>query len=90
MLAIVGGHSFQDYRDYRERVLGSLEHNGLVLGEDVVLLGTVSDAELPEWFAAADGFAFPSMKEAGASSCSRPWRPVSRSSRPTSRSSTSS
>ncbi|GAB6984903.1 MSMEG_0565 family glycosyltransferase [Nocardioides pyridinolyticus] len=63
MLAIVGGHSFQDYRDYRERVLGSLEHNGLVLGEDVVLLGTVSDAELPEWFAAADGFAFPSMKE---------------------------
>ncbi|GAB3201155.1 MSMEG_0565 family glycosyltransferase [Nocardioides hungaricus] len=63
VLAIVGGHSFQDYRAYREAVLGSLEGNGLRLGEDVVLLGTVPDAELPRWFAAADGFAFPSMKE---------------------------
>jgi len=63
MLAIIGGHSFQDYRAYREGVLGSLESSGLRLGEDVVLLGTVSDHELPEWFAAADGFAFPSMKE---------------------------
>jgi glycosyltransferase-like protein len=63
MLAIVGGHSFQDYRAYREGVLRSLESNGLVLGEDVVLLGTVSNEELPEWFGAADGFAFPSMKE---------------------------
>jgi glycosyltransferase-like protein len=63
MLAIIGGHSFQDYRAYRENVLGSLGSNGLRLGEDVVLLGTVSDEELPEWFGAADGFAFPSMKE---------------------------
>jgi glycosyltransferase-like protein len=63
MLAIVGGHSFQDYRAYRECVLDSLESNGLTLGEDVVLLGTVSDQELPEWFGAADGFAFPSLKE---------------------------
>ncbi|GAA1127141.1 MSMEG_0565 family glycosyltransferase [Nocardioides aquiterrae] len=62
-LAIIGGHSFQDYRAYRERVLASLDDHGLVLGEDVVLLGTVADAELPEWFGAADGFAFPSMKE---------------------------
>lgn len=63
MLAVVGGHSFQDYRDYRERVLASFESNGLVLGEDVVMLGTVTDEELPQWFAAADGFAFPSVKE---------------------------
>ncbi len=63
MLAIIGGHSFQDYRAYRENVLGSLESSGLRLGEDVVLLGTVPDEELPEWFGAADGFAFPSMKE---------------------------
>jgi glycosyltransferase-like protein len=62
-LAIVGGHSFQDYRAYREGVLNSMETNGLKLGEDVVLLGTVSDQELPEWFGAADGFAFPSLKE---------------------------
>jgi glycosyltransferase-like protein len=63
MLAIIGGHSFQDYRAYRENVLASLETSGLRLGEDVVLLGTVPDTELPEWFGAADGFAFPSMKE---------------------------
>lgn len=63
MLAIIGGHSFQDYRAYRENVLGSLEASGLELGRDVVLLGTVPDEELPEWFGAADGFAFPSMKE---------------------------
>ncbi|TCC62325.1 MSMEG_0565 family glycosyltransferase [Kribbella pittospori] len=63
MLAIIGGHSFQDYRAYREKVLDSLEPSGLQLGTDVVLLGTVSDEELPEWFGAADGFAFPSMKE---------------------------
>lgn len=63
LLAIIGGHSFQDYRAYREKVLDSLEPSGLKLGTDVVLLGTVSDEELPEWFGAADGFAFPSMKE---------------------------
>ena len=63
LLAIIGGHSFQDYRAYRENVLSSLESSGLRLGTDVVLLGTVSDEELPEWFGAADGFAFPSMKE---------------------------
>jgi len=63
VLAVVGGHSFQDYRDYRERVLSSLPHLGLKLGDDVVLLGTVADAELPAWYAAADVFAFPSTKE---------------------------
>ena len=63
LLAIIGGHSFQDYRAYRENVLGSLESSGLRLDDDVVLLGTVPDEELPEWFGAADGFAFPSMKE---------------------------
>lgn len=62
-LAIIGGHSFQDYRAYREKVLDSLEPSGLEQGTDVVLLGTVTDAELPEWFGAADGFTFPSMKE---------------------------
>jgi glycosyltransferase-like protein len=63
VLAVVGGHSFQDYRAYRERVLASLPEAGLRLGHDVVLLGTVADAELPAWYAAADVLAFPSTKE---------------------------
>jgi glycosyltransferase-like protein len=63
VLAIVGGHSFQDYREYRERVLSSLPQLNLLLGDDVVLLGTVADAELPGWYAAADVLAFPSTKE---------------------------
>jgi glycosyltransferase-like protein len=63
VLAVVGGHSFQDYCDYRERVLASLPGLGLRLDDDVVLLGTVADAELPAWYAAADVLAFPSTKE---------------------------
>ena len=63
MLAVVGGHSFQDYRAYRDEVLGSLDRHGLRLGDDVVLVGTVPDAELPGWFGAADGFVFPSVSE---------------------------
>ena len=63
MLAVVGGHSFQDYRAYRDRVLASLPGLGLRLDDDVVLLGTVPDAELPAWYAAADVLAFPSTKE---------------------------
>jgi glycosyltransferase-like protein len=61
--AVVGGHSFQDYRAYRDRVLASLPSLGLRLDDDVVLLGTVPDAELPAWYAAADVLAFPSTKE---------------------------
>jgi glycosyltransferase-like protein len=63
VLAVVGGHSFQDYRPYRDRVLASLPGLGLRLDEDVVLVGTVPDAELPAWYAAADLLAFPSTKE---------------------------
>ncbi len=63
MLAVVGGHSFQDYRAYRDEVLGSLGAHGLRLGDDVVVLGTVSDDELPRWYHAADSFVFPSVSE---------------------------
>ncbi len=63
MLAVVGGHSFQDYRAYRDEVLGSLGDHGLRLGDDIVLVGTVPDEELPGWFAAADSFVFPSISE---------------------------
>ncbi len=63
MLAVVGGHSFQDYRPYRDQVLGSLDGLGLGLGDDIVLLGTVEDRDLPDWFGAADSFVFPSISE---------------------------
>ena len=63
MLAMVGGHSFQDYTAYRDAALASLPSLGLELGTDVVQLGTVDDAELAGWYAAADALAFPSVKE---------------------------
>jgi glycosyltransferase-like protein len=63
VLAVVGGHSFQDHRAYRERVLSLLPELGLELDNDVVLVGTVPDADIPQWYAAADVLAFPSVKE---------------------------
>ena len=63
VLAIVGGHSYQDYTAYRDSALAMLPELGLVLGEDVVLLGTVSEAELGGWYHSADALAFPSVKE---------------------------
>ena len=63
MLAVVGGHSFQDYAPYREAALASLPGLGLTLGTDVVLLGTLSDDELGAWYRSADALCFPSLKE---------------------------
>ena len=60
---MIGGHSFQDYRAYSDRVVAMLPGLGLTLGSDVVQLGTVPEAEMPAWYAAADVLAFPSTKE---------------------------
>jgi glycosyltransferase-like protein len=62
-LAVVGGHSFQDYTAYRDRALATLPELGLRLGTDVVLLGTVDEQELAGWYHAADALCFPSVKE---------------------------
>lgn len=63
VLAVVGGHSFQDYTAYRDAALASLPSLGLEPGVDVVQLGTVDEAELAGWYSAADALAFPSVKE---------------------------
>ena len=63
VLAVVGGHSFQDYRPYAESVLERAHSLGLEAGKDIVRLGTVPDAELPGWYHAADVFVFPSVTE---------------------------
>src|SRR5262249_22056101 len=63
VLVVIGGHSFQDHRAYRDGVLASLPGLDLELDRDVVLLGTVDDSDIPGWYHAADAFAFPSVNE---------------------------
>jgi glycosyltransferase-like protein len=63
ILAIIGGHSFQDYQQYRDDALAQLQQLGLVVGRDVVELGTVPETEMAAWYRAADALAFPSVKE---------------------------
>ncbi|MEJ2885254.1 MSMEG_0565 family glycosyltransferase [Actinomycetospora aeridis] len=63
MLAIVGGHSFRDYAAYRHETLARLPELGLELGRDVVLLGTLSEADLGAWYRSADALCFPSLAE---------------------------
>jgi glycosyltransferase-like protein len=63
VLVIVGGHSFQDFAPYRDAALAELPSLGLTLGVDVVEVGTVTDAELGGWYAAADVLCYPSVVE---------------------------
>lgn len=63
VLAIIGGHSFQDHTPYRDRVIASMADLDLEFGRDVALLGTVPDDEMAAWYHAADTFAFPSVNE---------------------------
>jgi glycosyltransferase-like protein len=63
VLAVLGGHSFQDYRAYSDAVRAELPRLGLQPGRDVVEVGTVPDADMPAWYRAADALAFPSVKE---------------------------
>jgi glycosyltransferase-like protein len=58
-LVIAGGETLFDYRDYRARVLDRAAR----LGVEPVLLGAVPHEELPALVAAADVFAFPSVRE---------------------------
>ncbi|MCT9078684.1 MSMEG_0565 family glycosyltransferase [Streptomyces fulvoviolaceus] len=58
-LVVAGGETLFDYRDYRAR----WESRASELGVEPVVLGPVPDEELPPLVAAADTFAFPSLKE---------------------------
>ena len=58
-LVIAGGETLFDYRDYRAR----WETRAAELGIEPVVLGPVPDDGLPALVAAADAFAFPSLKE---------------------------
>lgn len=63
VLAIIGGHSFQDYRAYREDALDVARSLGLVAGHDFVEVGTVPEEEMAAWYHTADLLTFPSVKE---------------------------
>ncbi len=63
VLVIIGGHSFQDHRPYRDAVIASMPSLDLEFGRDVIELGTLPDEEMPGWYHAADAFAFPSVNE---------------------------
>jgi glycosyltransferase-like protein len=58
-LVIAGGETLFDYRDYRAR----WEQRATELGIEPIVLGPVPDDTLPSLVAAADAFAFPSVKE---------------------------
>jgi glycosyltransferase involved in cell wall biosynthesis len=58
-LVVAGGETLFDYRPYRAR----WEARAVELGVDPVVLGPVPDPDLPALVAAADAFAFPSVKE---------------------------
>lgn len=60
-LAVVGGHSFQDHKPYRDRCLRRVDQLGL--GDGLSVVGTVADDELPCWYRTADAFVFPSVNE---------------------------
>jgi glycosyltransferase-like protein len=58
-LVIAGGETLFDYRDYR----ASWEARAAELAVEPVVLGQVDEGGLPSLVAAADAFAFPSLKE---------------------------
>lgn len=63
VLVIGGGQTLFDYREYREEFFQMVEDSDLEMGEDVINLGVLEEAEVPLLYQAADCFVFPSAKE---------------------------
>jgi glycosyltransferase-like protein len=73
LLAIAGGETLFDYREYRNAWwedavrLGLTVHSGppgaVPEGAHVVILGTIADDDMPVLYRAADALAFPSTRE---------------------------
>jgi glycosyltransferase involved in cell wall biosynthesis len=73
LLAIGGGETLFDYREYRDAWHRDAERLGLAVhtgapgrvpdDADVAILGTIEDDELPALYRAADALAFPSTRE---------------------------
>ena len=62
-VVIVGGHSFQDYQQYRADALALVDRLGLRPGHSVIEAGTLGDEDLHTWYRAADALVFPSVNE---------------------------
>jgi len=68
VLAIAGGETLFDYRDYRDAWHGEADRLGLRVdsgadGSDVVAMGRIDDPDMPALYRGADALAMPSMKE---------------------------
>lgn len=60
---IGGGETLFDYKDYRDQFFLDAQELGLKLDEDIFVLGSVSESQMPSLYNSADVFTFPSIKE---------------------------
>jgi len=64
-LAIVGGASLLDHSRYRSAFDRAVAASGLATGpgKDIVITGTLADADMPAVLRSADAVAYPSLRE---------------------------
>jgi glycosyltransferase-like protein len=62
-LAIAGGATLFDYQVYRDDFFAIAKELGIEMGKSLVIMGVLSNAELPAIYRCADVFVFPSVKE---------------------------
>lgn len=62
-LVIAGGATLFDYSPYREAFFQRAKELHINVGQDLVLPGVITDADMPVLYRCADAFCFPSVKE---------------------------